>query len=78
MAIKKKLTPAAHAASLMKVSTSAQDNAMKAFAAWGKSAQKAVTTLEKHLASASKQVSRMQLRMTKSLKRVQKAKAKQG
>lgn len=77
MALKKKLSPAAQAASMMKAISSAQDSAMKAFADWGKSTQKAVTTAEKQLAAAAKKVSRLQTSAAKSLKRVQKAKAKQ-
>jgi molecular chaperone GrpE (heat shock protein) len=77
MALKKKLSPAAHAASMMKAISSAQDSAMKAFSDWGKSAQKAVVTSEKHLAATAKQVNRLQARASNALKRVQKAKAKQ-
>ena len=77
MALKKKLTPAAHAATMQKAISSAQDNAMKAFSDWGKSTQKAVTTTEKNLAAAAKKVGSLQIRASKALKRVQKAKAKQ-
>lgn len=77
MASKKKLSAAAHAASVMKAISSAQTGAMQAFSSWGKTTHKAVVTAEKSLAASSKKVSRMQARAAKALKRVQKAKAKQ-
>lgn len=77
MAVKKKLSAAAHAASVMKAISSAQTSAMQAFSGWGKTTHKAVTVAEKNLAAASKKVSRMQARAAKALRRVQKAKAKQ-
>jgi hypothetical protein len=77
MAFKKQLSPAAHAASVMKAISSAQNSAMQAFSGWGKTTQKAVTTAEKNLAATAKKVNRMKSRAAKALKRVQKAKAKE-
>jgi len=77
MAFKKKLSPATHAASVMKAISSAQNHAMQAFSGWGKLTQKSVTTAEKNLAATAKKVSRMQTRAAKALKRVKKAKSKE-
>lgn len=76
MAYKKKLSPAAHAAAVMKAISSAQHSAMQAFSGWGKITRKTVTTAEKHLAATAKKVSRMKTRAAKALKRVKKAKTK--
>lgn len=77
MALKKILSPAARAASVMKAISSAEKTAMQAVAGWGKTTQKAFTASERNLATASKRASRLKTRAANALKRVQRAKAKQ-
>jgi hypothetical protein len=77
MAFKKKLSPAARAASVMKAISSAEKSAMQAVAGWGKTTEKALSASEKNLAAASKRAGRMKTRATNALKRVQRAKAKE-
>jgi hypothetical protein len=77
MAFKKKLSPAARAASVMKAISSAEKTAMQAVSTWGKTTEKALVTSERNLAAASKKAGRIKTRATNALKRVQRAKAKQ-
>ena len=77
MAFKKKLSPAARAASVMKAILSAEKTAMQAVAGWGKTTEKAFIASEKNLAAASKRAGRIKTRAGNALKRVQRAKAKE-
>src|SRR4030042_1336983 len=77
MAFKKKFSPAARAASIMKAISSAEKTAMQAVAGWGKTTGKALITSEKSLAAASSKAGRLKARAANALKRVQRAKAKQ-
>ncbi len=77
MAFKKKFSPAARAASVMKAIGSAEKTAMQAVAGWGKTTRKALVTSEKHLAATSRQAARLKSRAANALKRVQRARAKQ-
>ena len=77
MAFKKKLSPAARAASVMKVIASAEHTAMQAVAGWGRTTEKALTASERNLAAASRKAGRLKARAANALKRVQRTKAKQ-
>lgn len=77
MAFRRKLTPAARAASVLKSISSAQESAMQAFSSWGKATEKAVNASERNLATAARKAARMNARAAKALKRTQRAKAKQ-
>ena len=77
MAFKKKLSPAARAASVMKAILSAEKTAMQAVSGWGKTTEKAFIASEKNLAAASKKAGRIKTRAGNALKRVQRAKAKE-
>lgn len=77
MAFRRKLTPAARAASVVKSISSAQESAMQAFSSWGRATKKAVDVSERNLAAAARKAARMNARAAKALKRMQRAKAKQ-
>ena len=76
MAIKKKLSPAARAASVMKAIASAEKSAMQAFFSWGRTTEKAVAASERELAASARKAGSIRTRAGNALKRVQRARAK--
>jgi len=78
MTFKKKLSPAARAASVVKTILSAEKNAMQALAGWGKTTRMALVASEKNLAVASKKAGRIKTRAANALKRVKRAKVKEA
>lgn len=77
MALKKKFSPSARAASVFRAISSAEETAMQAFSSWGKTTEKAVIASERNLAAASRKAVRIKTRAARALKRVQRARAKQ-
>jgi hypothetical protein len=77
MVFKRKLSPAARAASVMKAISSAEKTAMQAVSGWGKTTGKALSVSQKNLATASRRASSLQARAANALKRVRRARAKQ-
>ncbi len=78
MALKKKYSPAAQAASVMKAISSAEKSAMQAVSGWGQTTKKAVAASERNLAAATRKAGQLKTRAANALKRAQKAKAKQA
>lgn len=75
MAAKKKLSPAAHGASAIKAIAAAEKAAVKAFADWGHTVEKAVTATDKMMTAAAKKTASIRKRSAKTLARVKKARS---